>query len=170
MINLLIFYHIRQLLSTNYKNYSSSCMSKTNYVYWDYDNTSMIYIKVWPSSSKKNCVICLIKSPLKMMKNTFYFLLKALFVLKIFKFFVTTFRLCRKNDLIRKITLTSKFITSQPGLQTIAKHILPNISQSKGNQTMKFGQLMEYNKTNFFLEKICRKCGKETSSRPLFLL
>ena len=75
-----------------------------------------------------------------MIKNAFYFLLKALFVLKIFKFFIATFRLCRKNDLIRKITLTSKFITSQPGLQTIAKHILPNISQSKGNQAMKFGQ------------------------------
>ena len=33
---------------------------------------------------------------------------------------------------------------SQPGLQTIAIHTLPNISQSKGNQTMKFGQI-EYN-------------------------
>ena len=28
-------------------------------------------------------------------------------------------------------------MTSQPGLQTIAIHILPNISQSKGNQTIK---------------------------------
>ena len=28
---------------------------------------------------------------------------------------------------------------SQSGLQTIAIHIFPNISQSKGNQTMKFG-------------------------------
>ena len=28
------------------------------------------------------------------------------------------------------------------GLQTIAIHILPNISQSKDNQTMKFGQLI----------------------------
>ena len=35
---------------------------------------------------KKNCVIYLIESPLKMMKNAFYFILKALFVLKIFKF------------------------------------------------------------------------------------
>ena len=37
-------------------------------------------------------------------------------------------------------------MTSQPGLQTIAIHILPNISQPKGNQTMKFGQLIKYNK------------------------
>ena len=37
-------------------------------------------------------------------------------------------------------------MTSQPGLQTIAIHILSNISQSKGTQTMKIGQLIEYNK------------------------
>ena len=38
---------------------------------------------------------------------------------------------------------------SQPGLQTIAIHILLNMSQSKGNQTMRFGQLIECNKRNF---------------------
>ena len=43
-------------------------------------------IKVGLSPSKKNCVICFIESPLKMMKNAFYFILKTLFVLKIFKF------------------------------------------------------------------------------------
>ena len=35
-------------------------------------------------------------------------------------------------------------MTSQPDLETIAIHILSNISQSKDNQTMKFGQLIEY--------------------------
>ena len=34
----------------------------------------------------KKCVIGLIESPLKMMKNAFYFILKAFLVLKIFKF------------------------------------------------------------------------------------
>ena len=48
-------------------------------------------------------------------------------------------------------------MTSQPGLQTIAIYILPDISQSKGNQTMKFDQLIEYNKRNIFLQKLCRK-------------
>ena len=76
---------------------------------------------------------------------------------------------CRKNGLIRKISLTSKFMTSQPGLQTIAIHILPNISQSEGNQAMKFGQLIEYNRI-IFLQKLSRIWGKETSSRPLFIL
>ena len=42
-------------------------------------------------------------------------------------------------------------MTSQPGKQTIAVHILPNISRSKGNQTVKFGQLIEYNMRNIFL-------------------
>ena len=44
-------------------------------------------------------------------------------------------------------------MTSQPGKQTIAIHVLPNISRSKGNQTMKFGQLTEYNMRIIFLEK-----------------
>ena len=35
---------------------------------------------------KKVCVICFIESPLKMMKNVFYFILKALLVRKIFNF------------------------------------------------------------------------------------
>ena len=37
-------------------------------------------------SLQKNCVICLIESPLKMMKNVFYFVLKSFFVLNVFKF------------------------------------------------------------------------------------
>ena len=44
-------------------------------------------------------------------------------------------------------------MTPQPDLQTIAIHILPNTPQTKGNQTMKFGQLIEFNKRNVFLKK-----------------
>ena len=44
-------------------------------------------------------------------------------------------------------------MTSQPGLQTIAIQTFANISQSKGNQTMKFGQLIEYNKKKIFFFK-----------------
>ena len=46
---------------------------------------------------------------------------------------------------------------SHSGLQTFAIHILPNISQSKGNQAMKFGQLIEYKTRNINLQKLCRK-------------
>ena len=39
-------------------------------------------------------------------------------------------------------------MTSQPGKKGIALHILPNISKSKCNHTIKFGQLIEYNMRN----------------------
>ena len=68
-----------------------------------------------------------------------------------------TFWSCRKNGLIRKIRLTSKFMTLLHGLQTIVIQTLPNISQIKDNQTMRFGQLIEYNKKIIFLQKLCRK-------------
>ena len=46
---------------------------------------------------------------------------------------------------------------------------MPNISQSKGNQAMKLDQLIEYNKRNIFFQNLCKKWGRETSSRPLFI-
>ena len=55
---------------------------------------------------------------------------------------------------------------SQPGKQTIAIHTLLNISRTKGNQTIKFGQLIKYNIRNIFLEKSYTKCGGETIPRP----
>ena len=155
------------------------------------------------------------ENPLKMTKNVFYFTLKAIFVLKIFKCLCWLFGHI-ENGLIKKIRLISKFITSQPGKQTIAIHILSIILRSKGNgtrktaswkiaprkiapysnpnqnrnfnpggdllgggqssggqfpamrgnQTMKFGQLIEYNMRNIFLEKSYTKYGGETIPRP----
>ena len=52
-------------------------------------------------------------------------------------------------------------MTSQPGSQTISIYILRNISRSKGNQAMKFDQLIEYNVRNNFLEKSHTKCGRD---------
>ena len=57
-------------------------------------------------------------------------------------------------------------MTSQTGQQTIAVYTLPNILRSKGNQTMAFGQLIEYNMRNIFIEKSYTKCGRETIPRP----
>ena len=54
-------------------------------------------------------------------------------------------------------------MTSNPGEQTIAIH---NISRSKGNQPVKFGQLIKYNMKNIFLEKSYTKWGRETIPRP----
>ena len=117
---------------------------------------------------KKFALFASFKNPLKRIKNAFHFILKALFVLKILLSFYHEFLVIRKNGLIRKTRLISKLMTSQPGQRTIEIHILSNISWSKSNQTMKLG-LIEYNKRSIFLQKLCRKWGRETSSRPLLI-
>ena len=58
--------------------------------------------------------------------------------------------------------------TSMIGQQIITIQILPNISKSKDNQTMKFGQLLEYDMRNIFPEKLYTKCGEEASPRPFY--
>ena len=45
-------------------------------------------------------------------------------------------------------------------------HILPYILRNKDNEAMKFGQLIECNMKNIFLEKLYRKWIGETISRP----
>ena len=57
-------------------------------------------------------------------------------------------------------------MTSQLGKQTIAIHTLPNVSRIKDNQAIAFGQLIEYDMGNTFLEKSYAKCGGETICRP----
>ena len=57
--------------------------------YLDIFNYLILYPLELKSDShlpKKICFICFNESLLKMVKNAFYFVLKALFVLKIFKF------------------------------------------------------------------------------------
>ena len=59
-------------------------------------------------------------------------------------------------------------MTSQAGLQKITMYILSNISRRKSNQTIKFGQLIEYNMTNIFLEKLYIECSEEASPGPSY--
>ena len=100
------------------------------------------------------------------MINAFYFILKALFVHKIFKFLSRLFGYVGKTAWLERYRW----------LQNSWRHYLvykqleytPSISQSKGNQTMKFGQLIEYSKINIFLQKLFGKWDREASSRPLF--
>ena len=56
-------------------------------------------------------------------------------------------------------------MTSKNGQQIIIIYILPNISRSKGNQAMKFCQLMEYKIRNIFLKISYSKCGGEACPR-----
>ena len=58
-----------------------------------------------------------------------------------------------KNGLIRNIRNLVQYI------------FLANISRSKGKQTLKFGQLIEYNLRNSFLENSYTKSGGETIPR-----
>ena len=59
-------------------------------------------------------------------------------------------------------------MTSQPGKQTVAKNILPNILRSKAIKTMTFGQLREYNIRDVFLEKPYTKSGGKTIPQIFF--
>ena len=77
-------------------------------------------------------------------------MLKALLVIKIFKF------------------LTLKCLTWQTGQEITAIHILSNMPRCKGNQTMRFGQFIENNMKKIFQEKSHTKCGGEASQRPFF--
>ena len=80
-----------------------------------------------------------------MMKNAFHFTLKALFILKIFKI---------SSWLIGHV----EHIVWLEQRNTI--YILPNISKSKDNETMRFGQLIKYYMRNIF-SKIKQKMKQE---------
>ena len=97
--------------------------------------------------------------PLKIIKD-FSFHTKPVSVRKIF------ILLCWLFGVSKNVRLISKCMMSQPGKRTNAIHILPNLFRSKGNQTMKVGQLIENDTGNMFLEKSYTKCGGKTS--PIF--
>ena len=122
------------------------------------------YLKSDPHLPKKNIFICFNESALKVIKNAFYSILKALFVLKIFKFLSWVFRYVEKTA-----WLVSKFMTSQPGWQTIAIHILTNISRSKRDQTLKFDQVIEYYRINILFKNYTKnEAGRLVAGLFLF--
>ena len=57
-------------------------------------------------------------------------------------------------------------MTSQPGWQTLVIHILSNTLRSKGNQTIKFCQLINYNIRIIFIEKSDTQYDGEIITRP----
>ena len=113
------------------------------------DSYLQFHLKVGLSPSKKKFYLVQ-WYPFKNDEKYFLYYLKSSFRSQDIYTFDLTFWACRKNGLIRKISLILKFMTSQPGLQRITRHILLNISQIKGNQTMKFGQLIEHPMRNIF--------------------
>ena len=60
-------------------------------------------------------------------------------------------------------------MTPQVGQQLFIIHLLPDISKSKGNLAINFGQLIEYNARILFLQKSYKKLDKQTKFRPLLV-
>ena len=58
---------------------------------------------------------------------------------------------------------------SQTGYKLKFLYTYCSISWQVNNQTIKFGQFIEYNKGNILIQKSCRKSGRKYSSRPLFV-
>ena len=79
-----------------------------------------------------------ISGNLKSFKNHAFFHFEPLLILKTFNFLSWLFWSRRKNSFIRKWT----FMTSSTEGLLITIHIWANISRSKCNQAIKFGQLM----------------------------
>ena len=107
-----------------------------------------------------------IENSLKVMKNAFYFILKALFILEILSFLAWLFGFVEKW-LDKKAMVNFKFMAPYTGQQIITIHLIPNISRSKGNETWLVNKIQRENIN--FLQKPCRKWVGETSFRPLFV-
>ena len=111
-----------------------------------------------------------IENPLKIMENVFNFMLIAFFVLEIFTFLSWLFGYVERQLGKSNLLWTSKFMTSKTGQQIITIQILPNFWRSKGNQAMKFGQLIKYKKRNIFLKSHEEnKVGRLVPDPSLFL-
>ena len=98
-------------------------------------------IKSLNSGSHLHYFVCFNESHLKMMENAFYFSLKTLFAQR----FVFTFLSCRKNGLIRKIRLISKFMTCNLVNIQLQFTYCPIFEEVKANKRLNLVRL--YNRT-----------------------
>ena len=85
-----------------------------------------------------------------MMKNAFCFTLKALFVLKIFIFFVLTFWPCTKNSLIREVNFKTYDVTTR-----LTNNYNTHFTQYFAKQNQPDNEIWSFNRTAreiFFLK------------------
>ena len=82
--------------------------------WWTLIFTMITWLLKLDSHLPKKVFICFSDSPSKMMKNAFYFILKVLFILKIFKFLSSLSGHVEKTAWLER-RLISKFVTSLPG-------------------------------------------------------
>ena len=111
------------------------------YVIYRSENIKRFHVKVGLSLSEKFAFIYFNESPLKMMKNAFYCMLKVLFVLDIFTFLSWYFGyiekgLHEKAIVSFKLYGVTEWITIHMLFSTCIKHLqITNLLQLKYNQT-----------------------------------
>ena len=91
-------------------------------------------------------------------RTCFLFHLKSSFRFQNIWIFITTTWSSRENSWIRRIRLTWKIMTSQAGLQYNCNTHVAQYLTKLGNQAMKLGQLIEYDK--YFPSKIMWKMSQ----------
>ena len=123
---------------------------------------AVIVIKVGLSFSKKAVLFASMKALQKWWKILFCH--KSSFHSQDFWIFVLTFGHIEKAAWLERQGLFQNLwpLSVQ---QTITIHMLPNILQSKSNQAIKFGQVIENSRKNIFLQKSCGKWARQISSR-----
>ena len=89
-----------------------------------------LIFKVGLSPSKKVVFTCFNESSLKNDTNAFYLMLEVLFVLEIFRFLSRLFGYKEKH-LLDKLSLISKFMTSQSGQKTITRLIVQYVKKKR---------------------------------------
>ena len=100
--------------------------------------------------------------PFKNDESVFYFTLKTLLVLKIFKFLSWTFWSWLEGSCLFWNLWRHNLVNKQ------LQYTYCPISQDvKSNQTLKFDQSIEYNMRNIFVEKSYANCAGEIIPRPL---
>ena len=128
-----------------------------------------IRLEVGLSPSKKFVFIYFNASPLKIMKDAFYFIWKAFFVLGIFTFLSWLYGYVEKG-LDKKAMVNFKtYDATDCTINNYNTHWQCTywpISQEVKATRIKFGQLIKYSMRNTFLEISCTKCGGEASPRP----
>ena len=95
-----------------------------------------------------------------MMKIDFYFIWKALFILKIFESLSWLFGHVSKQ-LDKKDKINLEFYDVTAWLTNNCNTHIGQYLKKKDNQTVKFGQLIDYKTKNIFLGKSYTKCVKK---------
>ena len=106
------------------------------------------------------------ESPLQMLENSFFFVLKSLSVFKIFKFLSWHFRHVEKwLDWKDKFNFLSYDVTKREA-NKCKTHIVQYLKKKKQSENEIWSVGMEYNMWYIFLEKSCKKCGGEIFPDP----